>query len=56
MSSFVVGLLGMLGKEVKDLENHSCHAHEVQAKSIADFQKEYEVKIFDLENFSYALE
>ncbi|KAH7685570.1 Plus-end-directed kinesin ATPase protein [Dioscorea alata] len=42
MSSFVVGLLGMLGKEVKDLENHSSHAHEVQAKSIADFQKEYE--------------
>ncbi|KAM0946199.1 putative plus-end-directed kinesin ATPase [Dioscorea sansibarensis] len=42
MSGFVVGLLGMLGKEVKDLENHSSHSHEVQAKSIADFQKEYE--------------
>ncbi|KAJ0972722.1 hypothetical protein J5N97_020681 [Dioscorea zingiberensis] len=42
MSNFVVGLLDTLGKEANELENHSSHAHEVQAKSIADFQKEYE--------------
>jgi len=43
MSNFILELLDKLGAESRKLQNHSSVVHEVQAISIADFQKAYEV-------------
>ncbi|KAJ6800792.1 kinesin-like protein KIN-5C isoform X2 [Iris pallida] len=42
ISTFILGLLDELGEESNKLQSHSIMVHEVQAMSIAGFQKAYE--------------
>lgn len=43
MSNFIVGLLDKLVEESCHLQAYASRAHELQTKTIADFQKAYEV-------------
>ncbi|XP_077241300.1 P-loop containing nucleoside triphosphate hydrolases superfamily protein [Tasmannia lanceolata] len=47
ISEFIVGLLDTLGEESQKLECHASRVHEVQTKSIDDFQKAYEERSRD---------
>lgn len=42
-SNFILGLLEKIGKGTKEFQNDSTLVHDAQVKSIADFQKAYEV-------------
>ncbi|KAF6156311.1 hypothetical protein GIB67_013755 [Kingdonia uniflora] len=42
MSDCIIGHLDKIGEETHRLESHNCQVHEIQEKSIAEFQKAYE--------------
>lgn len=44
ISEYTNGFLGKLIEESKNLEGHAAHIEEIQMKSIAEFQKAYEVR------------